>query len=159
MEELERVFSRQGFTQGYYLGQKGQEMFGTRQEGEDAKELFAAARATYENGEAQLVRAFLRDAASGAARAAGRAGRPRQCVQDGRAGAGAGGLSRADARGSREPPGQDRRNAISLRVGEDGGSAETCSCPLRPSTRCGAMWLAQLTAQRGRVKPARLHPL
>ena len=55
MEELERVFSRQGFTQGYYLGQKGQEMFGTRQEGEDAKELFAAARATYENGEAQLV--------------------------------------------------------------------------------------------------------
>lgn len=37
------MFSRQGFTQGYYLGQKGQEMFGTRQEGEDAKELFAAA--------------------------------------------------------------------------------------------------------------------
>ena len=30
MEELERVFSRQGFTQGYYLGQKGPEMFGRR---------------------------------------------------------------------------------------------------------------------------------
>ena len=59
MEELERVFSRQGFTQGYYLGQKGPEMFGTRQEGEDAKELFAAARATYENGEAQLVPVYF----------------------------------------------------------------------------------------------------
>ena len=55
MEELERVFSRQGFTQGYYLGQKGQEMFGTRQEGEDAKELFAAAKAAYDRGGMRTV--------------------------------------------------------------------------------------------------------
>ena len=51
MEELEAAFSRQGFTQGYYLGKKGVSMFGTRQDPEDNRELFAAARATYENGE------------------------------------------------------------------------------------------------------------
>jgi putative protease len=49
--QLEQIFSRQGFTDGYYLGQKGPEMFGTRQEGKEPKELLAQARATYENGE------------------------------------------------------------------------------------------------------------
>ena len=51
LEELEAAFSRQGFTQGYYLGKTGVSMFGTRQEPEDNRELFATARATYENGE------------------------------------------------------------------------------------------------------------
>ena len=32
-----------GFTQGYFLDQKGPDMFGTRQEGEDPRELFAQA--------------------------------------------------------------------------------------------------------------------
>ena len=40
MQQLEAVFSRQGFTQGYYEGKTGQSMFGTRQEPEDNRELF-----------------------------------------------------------------------------------------------------------------------
>ena len=48
--QLEAAFSRQGFTQGYYLDRKGPEMFGTRQEEDAPEELFAQARATYESG-------------------------------------------------------------------------------------------------------------
>ncbi len=55
MKELESVFSRQGFTQGYYEGKIGQDMFGTRQEQNPDKELYAKARATYESGETPRV--------------------------------------------------------------------------------------------------------
>lgn len=48
---LEQAFSRQGFTDGYFQGKKGPEMFGTRQDEKEPRELFAQARATYENGE------------------------------------------------------------------------------------------------------------
>ena len=54
-QELQMIFSRQGFTQGYYLGQTGGEMFGVRQEGREDRALYAAARATYENGERPRV--------------------------------------------------------------------------------------------------------
>ena len=50
VDMLRQAFSRQGFTDGYYMGQKGPEMFGTRQEEKEPKELFAQARATYANG-------------------------------------------------------------------------------------------------------------
>ena len=49
MELLKQAFSRQGFTDGYYMGQKGQSMFGTRQEEKEPRELYAQARSTYEN--------------------------------------------------------------------------------------------------------------
>lgn len=55
MKELEKVFSRQGFTDGYYQGRPGSHMFGIRQEEEQDRKLFAAARATYENAENQRV--------------------------------------------------------------------------------------------------------
>jgi putative protease len=55
LQELRKVFSRQGFTDGYYTGRKGQAMFGTRQEEEPDRNLFARARATYENAEVQRV--------------------------------------------------------------------------------------------------------
>lgn len=55
MKELEKVFSRQGFTDGYYQGKPGINMFGIRQEEEQDRKLFAAARATYENAENQRV--------------------------------------------------------------------------------------------------------
>ena len=48
---LKQAFSRQGFTDGYYMGQRGPEMFGTRREEKEPKELYAQARSTYENGE------------------------------------------------------------------------------------------------------------
>ena len=48
---LEQAFSRSGFTDGYWLGKKGPQMFGTRPENApEPKELFAKAREMYENG-------------------------------------------------------------------------------------------------------------
>ena len=55
LRRLEQAFSRQGFTDGYYLGQKGPEMFGVREEAKPPRELFARARAAYERGEGRMV--------------------------------------------------------------------------------------------------------
>ena len=55
LQELETAFSRQGFTDGYFRGQTGSDMFGRRQEGEDTADLFASARTTYEQGEPQRI--------------------------------------------------------------------------------------------------------
>ena len=55
LEALRRVFSRQGFTDGYFQDRTGPDMLGVRSgEREDAR-LLAAARATYEEGERQRV--------------------------------------------------------------------------------------------------------
>ncbi|NBI10341.1 U32 family peptidase [Colidextribacter sp. OB.20] len=51
LDMLRQAFSRQGFTDGYYMDQKGPDMFGTRQEEKEPKELYAQARASYESGE------------------------------------------------------------------------------------------------------------
>lgn len=51
LEQLRSAFSRDGFTDGYFLGQTGPEMFGTRQDEAEPRELFTQARATYESGE------------------------------------------------------------------------------------------------------------
>ena len=55
LEELKLAFSRQGFTDGYFQGKTGPEMFGIREETAEPKELFANARALYGNGEQPLV--------------------------------------------------------------------------------------------------------
>ena len=55
INQLQAAFSRQGFTQGYYLDQQGPHMFGVREETKEPKELFALARSTYQSGEAQRV--------------------------------------------------------------------------------------------------------
>lgn len=55
MRDLRDVFSRQGFTQGYYVGQTGPEMFGVREKEQENRELLQRARAGYENTEAPLV--------------------------------------------------------------------------------------------------------
>ncbi len=47
LRALENAFSRSGFTQGYYLGETGPEMFGVRAEGDPPESLFAAARESY----------------------------------------------------------------------------------------------------------------
>ncbi len=55
MEMLEKVFSRQGFTQGYFDGDK-QDMFGVRGEPDkDSDKIFAAARKAYAEGELRRV--------------------------------------------------------------------------------------------------------
>ena len=55
MRALRAAFSRQGFTQGYYLRKTGRDMFGTRVAEKEDKVLFQAARATYEAVEPQRV--------------------------------------------------------------------------------------------------------
>ena len=47
LDQLQRAFSRSGFTQGYFLDEKGPQMFGTRTETEAPDELYAAARESY----------------------------------------------------------------------------------------------------------------
>ncbi len=55
MEMLEKAFSRQGFTQGYFNGDK-QDMFGVRGEPDrDSDKIFAAARKAYADGEMRRV--------------------------------------------------------------------------------------------------------
>ncbi len=51
MDTLRQAFSRQGFTDGYYTGKLGRDMFGTRQEEREPLELYQEARSTYESGE------------------------------------------------------------------------------------------------------------
>ena len=54
--QLEAAFSRSGFTDGYYRGEKGPQMLGMRPESARwPEELFAAARETYERGENRPV--------------------------------------------------------------------------------------------------------
>ena len=53
--DLHNIFSRQGFTDGYYRRQTGPAMFGVRQEGREDRALLTTARASYESGERQLV--------------------------------------------------------------------------------------------------------
>ena len=55
MKDLRDAFSRQGFTQDYYVGKPGPAMFGTRQKEQENRALMQAARASYENNEAPLV--------------------------------------------------------------------------------------------------------
>ena len=55
MRRLAEAFSRQGFTDGYFLGRTGPEMFGVREETAEPRALFAEARAAYEKGEGPAV--------------------------------------------------------------------------------------------------------
>jgi len=51
LSRLEQAFSRQGFTDGYFMERKGPDMFGVREEAKNPRELFAQAKAAYEKGE------------------------------------------------------------------------------------------------------------
>ena len=56
LQQLEQAFSRQGFTDGYYMGQKGPDMFGVREEApKPPRELFSNAKAAYSRGEGRLI--------------------------------------------------------------------------------------------------------
>lgn len=55
MDTLMTAFNREGFTDGYYTGNIGRTMFGTRQETRDDPKWLSAARATYEAVERSLV--------------------------------------------------------------------------------------------------------
>lgn len=51
LSRLEQAFSRQGFTDGYFMERKGPDMFGVREEAKNPKELFAQAKAAYDKSE------------------------------------------------------------------------------------------------------------
>ena len=51
MKDLAAAFNRQGFTDGYYRGETGREMFGVREDTQPDKALLASARASYETAE------------------------------------------------------------------------------------------------------------
>ncbi|MBE6985507.1 MAG: U32 family peptidase [Ruminococcaceae bacterium] len=55
MRQLRSAFSRQGFTQGYYLDKVGPDMFGTRVAEKEDKELLQNARMSYEAVEPQRI--------------------------------------------------------------------------------------------------------
>ena len=56
LQELEQAFSRSGFTDGYWLGRRGPDMFGTRPaDAPEPEALFAQARAAYEKDDRRLV--------------------------------------------------------------------------------------------------------
>ena len=151
MEELEAAFSRQGFTQGYYLGKKGVSMFGTRQDPEDNRELFAAARATYENGENVHIPVRFY--------AIIRRGEPAQLAVEDDAG------HVCKARGPVPQEAQVRsltEDELSERLGKTGGTPYRCvqmravidAGLMLPASAINAMRrdvLAELTARRGRT--------
>ena len=51
LRRLEHAFSRQGFTDGYFQGKTGPEMFGVRENTPEPHTLFSEARAAYKKGE------------------------------------------------------------------------------------------------------------
>ena len=51
LSRLEQAFSRQGFTDGYFMEKKGPDMFGIREEAKNPRELFAQAKAAYDKDE------------------------------------------------------------------------------------------------------------
>ena len=55
VDALSAAFNRQGFTDGYYSGKTGQNMFGVREDKYDDTKWLASARATYEAKENPLV--------------------------------------------------------------------------------------------------------
>ncbi len=55
MQTLLSAFNRQGFTDGYYTGRTGQDMFGIRLEQEEDQKFYRQIRQSYEGKEAPLV--------------------------------------------------------------------------------------------------------
>lgn len=114
LSRLEQAFSRQGFTDGYFMEKKGPDMFGVREEAKNPKELFAQAKAAYEKGGGPGVPVKLY--------AMVRAGEPVQVgVEDGE-----GRVVTAAGR----PPEAARRRAVS-RAEVEGQLAKTGGTPYR----------------------------
>ena len=106
---LEQAFSRSGFTDGYWLGKKGPQMFGTRPENApEPKELFAKAREMYENGrENRKIPVNLRLSVRR---------RPRRCgLRRGRRCTGRSPEPRGNSGGAAAAAEQDRRHRIHSR--------------------------------------------
>jgi len=55
MKALHTAFNRQGFTDGYYMGKPGADMFGIREDTREDQDWLKEARLTYESTEAGLV--------------------------------------------------------------------------------------------------------
>ncbi|MDD3165088.1 MAG: DUF3656 domain-containing protein [Oscillospiraceae bacterium] len=151
LRDLENIFSRQGFTRGYYDGALGGAMFGVHRDEPPARGLLSQARASYESGELQRipVRFF----------AVLRAGEPAMLAVEDRAGH----LCKTTgpvpaAAVSRALTEQD----LAARLAKTGGTpfySEGCKAHIAPSLQLSAAdinamrreLLTQLTALRGRA--------
>ena len=60
MDTLYKAFNRQGFTDGYYTGKTGQDMFGVRQESREDSQFYKQMRQSYESREKGLVPITMR---------------------------------------------------------------------------------------------------
>ena len=152
-QALQAIFSRQGFTQGYYEGKIGPEMFGVRSTKEGSAALLQAARASYENVEPQRVPVRFYAIVS--------AGQKLQLAAQDEAG------NVAKVQGSVPEPAQYReltREELEARLAKTGGTPYVCagarcvidrglSVSAAEINRMRREVLAQLSALRGRSVP------
>ncbi len=156
LHQLEAAFSREGFTDGYFRGRTGADMFGRRREGEDTASLFSSARASYEQGEPQRIGvkfyAILQH------------GRPAQLAVEDADG------NVCKTSGAIPEPAVYRsltQRDLEQQLKKTGGTPYLCTHVhavlddglMLPASALNAMRrdvIAELTARRGRVAPARL---
>ena len=152
-QALQAIFSRQGFTQGYYEGKIGPEMFGVRSTKEGSAALLQAARASYENVEPQRVPVRFYAIVS--------AGQKLQLAAQDEAG------NVAKVQGGVPEPAQYReltREELEARLAKTGGTPYVCagarcvidrglSVSAAEINRMRREVLAQLSALRGRSVP------
>ena len=158
LEQLEEIFSRQGFTKGYYQGKTGAGMFGIHLDSPENRDLLAAARATYERGENPRVPVTFY--------AIIRSGEPSQlAVEDGQGHV-------CKTKGPVPEPAFARpltREALAERLAKTGGTPYRCEEVravidpelMLPAAAINAMRrevLDRLTALRGRVEAPRTGP-
>ena len=119
LHRLEQAFSRQGFTDGYYMEQKGPGMFGVREKTPEPRQLYAQARAAYEKGEGPGVPVKLY--------ALIRAGEPVQVGVEDREG-------RVVTAAGDTP--EVARKRVTTRADVEGQLAKTGGTPFRAEVRC-----------------------
>ena len=110
--QLEAAFSRSGFTDGYYRGRTGPEMFGTRPENApEPKELFARAKAAYEKEDRRRIPVTMFCTAGRCARSADGLRQRTHCPGR-RSRTGGGPEPGSDGGGIAGPAGENRRHGV-----------------------------------------------
>ena len=111
--QLEAAFSRSGFTDGYYRGRTGPEMFGTRPENApEPKELFARAKAAYEKEDRRRMPVTMSCTLGAGVPAQLTASAKGHTVRADRSRTGGGPEPGPDGGGSAHPAGKNRRHGV-----------------------------------------------
>lgn len=156
MQDLMTAFNRQGFTDGYYAGSTGQEMFGIREDRPDNPKWLQEARQTYETTENSLVPVVFQASVTENGSSL--------TVTDPQG-------NRCQVDGPRPEPARTQEltpDMLAMRLGKTGGTAYYCAdiqSTVTPGLTLSASAingmrrdaLNQLTALRARREPAVLH--